>query len=110
EAGGKMLVAYLVAQQGELPAPAALRAFVKQWLPEHMVPAAFIFLSELPLTPNGKIDRRALPAPEHSRVDQQAPTTTPTPIEEIITGICAQLLKYEAVSGADNFFELGGHS
>ena len=63
EAGGKMLVAYLVAQQGELPALAELRAFLKQWLPEHMVPAAFIFVSELPLTTSGKINRSALPEP-----------------------------------------------
>ncbi|HKR94175.1 MAG TPA: condensation domain-containing protein, partial [Candidatus Angelobacter sp.] len=65
-------------------------------------------LETLPLMPNGKPNRQVLPAPAH--VESQASTTTQRPIEEIITGICAHLLKYEAVSGADNFFEIGGHS
>src|SRR6185369_6363395 len=97
------LVSYIV---GEVEI-AELRRHLKQKLPDYMIPSAFVVLDALPLMANGKIDKRALPAPER---DHQALTTSQTPIEEIITGICAHLLKYEAVSAADNFFELGGHS
>ena len=107
-AGDKRLVSYIVA--AEPVESGELRRYLKRQLPDYMMPSAFVLLDVLPLMPNGKIDRRALPAPESARIEQQASTTTQTPIEEIITGICAHLLKCEEVSGADNFFEIGGHS
>ena len=104
--GDKRLVAYIVAAEPiDIP---ELRRHLKQQLPDYMIPSAFVVLDALPLLPSGKINRQALPAP--TRVEPQASPTTQTPIEEIITGICARLLKCEAVSGAANFFELGGHS
>src|SRR6185312_8541053 len=66
--GETKLLAYLVAG-GQQPAPSvtALREFLQQKLPEHMIPASFIVLEAMPLTPNGKIDRKALPAPDQAR-------------------------------------------
>src|SRR6185436_5389111 len=61
--GDRRLVAYVTVHSGFSPSAAELRGFVREELPEHMVPAAVVFLAELPLTPNGKLDRRALPAP-----------------------------------------------
>ena len=105
-AGDKRLVSYIVA--AEPVESGELRRHLKQQLPDYMIPSAFVLLDALPLTPNGKLNRQALPEP--TRVEHQASSTTQTPIEEIITGICAHLLKCEEVSGADNFFEIGGHS
>jgi thioesterase domain-containing protein/acyl carrier protein len=105
-------VAYTVACE---PAPAtddSLRAFLKERLPEYMVPAAFVTLPALPLTPNGKVDRKALSAgaaPEHSFADESY-ITPRTPIEEAVAGLCAELLGVERVGATDSFFELGGHS
>ena len=110
-AGDKRLVSYIVAAEAVEPIDIAeLRRHLKQQVPDYMIPSAFVVLDALPLMPNGKIDRRALPGPEPARVDHQESTTTQTPIEEIVTGICAHLLKCVEVSAADNFFEIGGHS
>jgi acyl carrier protein len=102
----KRLVSYVVAD--DAVGIGELRQHLKQKLPDYMMPSAFVMIDTLPLMPNGKIDRRALPEP--SRTEHQPSTTTRTPIEEIVTGICAHLLRFEEVSAEDNFFELGGHS
>jgi amino acid adenylation domain-containing protein len=88
---------------------ANLRAFLKEHLPEYMIPSAFVLLDALPKTPNGKLDRKALPAPEQSQIDT-AYVAPRTPTEEIIAGIWAELLHRERVGIHDNFFALGGHS
>ncbi len=108
--GEKRLVAYVVAG-----ARAAddddLRRFLKEKLPEYMVPAVFVLLDALPLMPNGKIDRRALPAPDRSRPELDKAFVAPrTPTEELLAEIWAQLLDIERVGVHDNFFDLGGHS
>jgi amino acid adenylation domain-containing protein len=91
----------------------ALRSYLQEWLPEHMVPAVLVQLPELPLTPNKKIDRRALTL----RVDLQPETASSqppaTPTEELLASIWSQLLpvnRAHDISRHDNFFELGGHS
>ncbi len=98
------LVAYVTAGSAE-----GLREFVRQRLPEYMVPAAVVALTAFPLTPNGKVDRKALPAPEFTerQVEYAAPRGAE---EEILAGIWSELLKLERVGRHDDFFDLGGHS
>ena len=108
--GDKQLVAYLVtADPEEPPKPAEVREFLRQRLPDYMVPSAFVVLDKLPLTANGKIDRRTLPEPclERQAEGYRAPRTPP---EEILCGIYAELLGLERVGIDENFFSLGGHS
>ncbi|NER25603.1 MAG: amino acid adenylation domain-containing protein [Symploca sp. SIO1C2] len=85
-----------------------LREYLKDKLPEYMVPSTFVTLDTLPLTPNGKIDRKALPAPETQRDAEYIAPRTPS--EQIIANIFAQVLNVENIGINDNFFELGGHS
>ncbi|HYG64177.1 MAG TPA: amino acid adenylation domain-containing protein, partial [Thermoanaerobaculia bacterium] len=103
--GARRLVAYVV---GEVTAD-ALRRALRERLPEHMVPAAFVMLAELPLTPNGKVDRKALPAPDGHAAEKsyQAPRT---PMEQILARIWSELLDLERVGVDESFFDLGGHS
>ena len=108
--GDKRLVAYIVPQKEQTLTVSVLRSFLKEKLPEYMVPSAIVILEGLPLTSNGKLDRRALPAPDlHSQLSDKyvAPRNS---IEEILSGIWAQVLKVDRVGIHDNFFELGGHS
>jgi len=110
--GDLRLVAYLVAhEQPGAPSPAELRAALKERLPDYMLPADFVTLSELPLMPNGKLDRKALPAPDHSTINESAGYIAPrTSVEEVIAGIWSDVLHVERVGVTDNFFERGGHS
>ena len=88
-----------------------LRNFLKERLPEHMVPASFIILDTLPLLPNGKLDRRALPAPEAVRPDlPQAFVAPRTSVEQSLAGVWSDLLGLPQIGVHDNFFDLGGHS
>ncbi|MCG6135477.1 MAG: non-ribosomal peptide synthase/polyketide synthase [Nostoc sp. LLA-1] len=108
--GDKRLVAYIVPQPQITPTVSVLRSFLKEKLPEYMVPSAIAILESLPLTPNGKIDRRALPAPEPSSESRDEYVAPRTPLEEILALIWQQVLKVELVGRHDNFFTLGGHS
>ena len=88
-----------------------LRHYLKQKLPDYMIPSAFVLMKALPLTPNGKIDRRALPAPDNFHNEQEDKFVAPgTPTEAKLAAIWVQVLGLEKVSINDNFFELGGHS
>ncbi|NEN99513.1 MAG: non-ribosomal peptide synthetase, partial [Moorea sp. SIO3I7] len=113
-AGGQRLVVYIVPKQ-ESTQDASLipqiRQFLKQKLPEYMIPAAFVLLDAFPLTPNGKIDRRALPVPD--TVSSGISTTYVMPqteTEQLLAKIWQEVLQVEKVGIYDNFFELGGHS
>jgi amino acid adenylation domain-containing protein len=102
--GDRRLVAWVV---GTAPAE-ELRAHLRRSLPEYMVPAAFVALSQLPLSPNGKVDRGALPAPRFTAGEGfVAPRT---PVEEVLAGIWAEVLGRERMSVQESFFEAGGHS
>ncbi|KST68613.1 non-ribosomal peptide synthetase [Mastigocoleus testarum] len=86
-----------------------LRDFLKQELPEYMIPSAFVFLDALPLTPSGKINRRALPTPSVTHEPESfVPPRTPT--EATLGKIWQEVLGLKQVSIHDNFFECGGHS
>ncbi|HYO54957.1 non-ribosomal peptide synthetase [Archangium sp.] len=106
--GGKRLVAYLVAQKGQELDGEELRKWLRQKLPEYMVPSAFMVLEALPLSPNGKVDRKALPAPDVvSRSEYVAPRNE---TEQRLCDVWAQMLGARQVGIHDNFFELGGDS
>jgi amino acid adenylation domain-containing protein len=105
----KQLVAYVVADTPGGDLPAKLRGWLRERLPEYMVPAAFVVLDKLPLSPNGKVDRRALPAP--SMCPAGPPRVPPqTDAQRRVAAIWAQVLGLPEVGLADNFFDLGGHS
>ncbi|HEX8458762.1 MAG TPA: amino acid adenylation domain-containing protein, partial [Pyrinomonadaceae bacterium] len=113
EIGDKRLVAYLVAEQAtNAPVETGeLRAFLKQQLPDYMIPAHYVWLESLPLTPNGKVDRKALPAPDHGEaISTGRYVAARTPVEELLVGIWEEVLRVERVGVTDNFFEMGGHS
>ncbi|HKH47076.1 MAG TPA: non-ribosomal peptide synthase/polyketide synthase, partial [Thermoanaerobaculia bacterium] len=110
---GKRLVAYVVVRDASLPTP-ALRSWLRERLPDFMVPQRFVALAELPLSPTGKVDRAALPAPEAQEglgEEAFAAGRAPrSPEEELLAGIWAEVLGRERVGFAENFFEIGGHS
>jgi amino acid adenylation domain-containing protein len=111
--GDKQLVAYIVPsdQQGPGPRFDELRDFLKQKLPEYMVPAAFVALDRLPLTANGKIDRSALPAPERGRTSLETGHVAPrTLMEAAVAQIWSRVLGLTRLGVHVNFFDLGGHS
>jgi hypothetical protein len=102
-------VAYVVCENGSAATGEILRGYLKEVLPEHMVPSKFVMLDFLPLTPNGKVDVRALPAPADAgrQADYVAPRS---PVEDVLAGMWAEVLKLERVGVYDDFFLLGGHS
>ncbi|HEX8275905.1 MAG TPA: amino acid adenylation domain-containing protein, partial [Longimicrobiaceae bacterium] len=108
--GDRRIVAYVVPAEGAAADAAALRAHLRERVPEYMLPSAFVALGEFPLTPGGKLDRRALPAPEAADAGADAPARPRTPTEELLVGIFAEVLGVERVGARDDFFELGGHS
>ncbi|MEU9029361.1 amino acid adenylation domain-containing protein [Streptomyces sp. NPDC048383] len=106
------LIAYVTAVPGSpaaAPAPDGLRAWLRERLPEHMVPARFVVLDRLPLTPNGKIDRAALP--EVGPVPTEGGRQPRNEAEELVRGLVAEVLGVrDPLSMDDDFFEFGGHS
>jgi amino acid adenylation domain-containing protein/non-ribosomal peptide synthase protein (TIGR01720 family) len=102
--GDRRLVGYITGTADTATARAALA----ELLPAYMVPTAVVSLDALPLTVNGKLDKRALPTPEYQDVDRyRAPASA---VEEILSGIYAQVLGLERVGVDDSFFQLGGDS
>jgi len=105
-----MLTAYVVAGDTE-PSESELRNFLKQELPDYMIPASFVVLDALPLNSSGKIDRLKLPAPGPARRPLTAAFVAPrTQMEADLARIWSTVLKRAEIGATDNFFELGGHS
>jgi aspartate racemase len=110
-AGDKHLVAYLVPHPGLAPAAAELRSFVRDKVPEYMMPSAFVLLEAMPLTPNGKVDRQVLLRLEGRPLESTAPYVKPqSQVERTIAALWQDLLHVDKVGLSDNFFDLGGHS
>ena len=108
--GGKTLIAYLVCNE-QRPAVNDLRLFIRDRLPEYMVPARYVFLRKLPLTPNGKVDRKALAGLNETEETTNRVFKKPqTDTERSLTEIFQRGLKLKEISVDDNFFEIGGNS
>jgi len=111
KSGDKRLLAYVVLSEKSSIATSNMRNFLKEKLPDYMVPSAFVMMDALPLTPNGKVDRSALPEPDSWQPGTEDCYVAPsTPIEEMLAGIWCDVLGLKKVGIHDNFFELGGHS
>ena len=109
---GRRLVAYVQAEGG---APEDLRAWLRERVPDFMVPSAVVRVPEMPLTPNGKVDRRALAAlavkaPDGEREEETPFVSLRGPVEEVLGEIWAEVLGRERIGARDGFFDLGGHS
>ena len=108
--GDKRLVAYIVPNREPAPAIRELRSFLKEKLPDYMVPSGYVLLDSLPLTLNGKVDRRALPDPgkiEQEHTDYVAPRDE---TERILCRVWSEVLGVHRVGLDDDFFAMGGHS
>ena len=105
------LVAYVVLERGESLTVSEIRRFLRNRVPDYMVPGLVVELDDFPLTANGKIDRKALPDPLASSTRPESKFSPPSTHSEIlIAEVWAELLTLDQVSRHDNFFELGGHS
>ena len=108
--GERQLVAYLVLTEGSTVSGSALRDFLRQRMPDYMVPSAFVAIPSLPVTEQGKVNRAALPSVNGNRLSDEAYAAPQTLVEEELVKILAPLLKLDRVGVNDNFFLLGGHS
>lgn len=110
--GQRRLVAYAVAAEGSAPPPGPeLREALRRHLPEHMLPAAFVWLPALPVSANGKVDRRALPAPRADRPELGTAYVAPAgELEARVARAFAEALGIERAGARDSFFDLGGNS
>ena len=110
ESGEKFLAAYVVPRANAAARSGELRNFLRQELPDYMIPSAFMFLESLPLT-NGKLNRKALPKPENKRPEMEQPYVSPrSEIEGKLGQIWEAILDLRPIGVHDDFFELGGHS
>jgi len=111
QGGDKRLVAYVVLDPLVEATHSGLRDFLREFLPEYMLPAAFVRLDALPLTPHGKIDRAALPALDPANTLRDEVAAGPrSDIEQRVAEIVGELLDLDEIGLDDNFFLLGGHS
>jgi amino acid adenylation domain-containing protein len=111
EPGNKQLVGYVVAPGSKPATLEDLQVYLRDKLPEYMVPAQFVFLDSMPLTLNGKVDQKGLPAPSHENVLDDRKFAAPrTDTEKALAAIYAELLRAERIGIHDDFFDLGGHS
>ncbi|MFN6565572.1 MAG: amino acid adenylation domain-containing protein [Nostoc sp. ChiSLP01] len=102
------LIAYITESKKSVNLEVEVKKYLKNCLPNYMIPSQIMVLDRLPLTANGKLDRRALPAPNTVATADFEILVTPT--EELLASLWQGLLKIKSVGRSDNFFELGGHS
>ncbi|MFN6567373.1 amino acid adenylation domain-containing protein [Dendronalium sp. ChiSLP03b] len=109
--GDKYLVAYIVVDRDRAAKTDEVRRFLKQRLPDYMMPSTFVILEALPMTPNGKVDRRALPEPAQIRQELEETFVAPRDEMELqLVKIWQKILGVNPIGIRDNFFSLGGHS
>jgi amino acid adenylation domain-containing protein len=108
--GEQRLVAYLVRHEESDLTVKGLRQYLKEKLPEYMIPAAFVVLDALPLTPNGKVERRSLPAPAAIAGDEDSFIAPRDAIELQLVEIWEEVLRVRSIGVTDDFFDLGGNS
>ena len=83
---------------------------LRERLPEYMVPALIIRVEQMPHTLNGKVDKKLLPALDHSRVEDAEFIPPSTPVEQTLAEVWQEVLGVKQIGTLDNFFNLGGHS
>jgi amino acid adenylation domain-containing protein len=109
--GDRRLVAYVVPRQASTLTEQQVRSFLKQKLPDHMLPARYVFLDSLPLTSNGKVDRRALPPPGQRDENRAEPLDAPRDAFELqLVKVWEEVLRAKPIGIKEDFFELGGNS
>jgi len=110
DSGERRLVAYVTSTDGKHTDAGELRDYLKERLPEYMIPSAFMVLDQMPLTENGKLDARSLPAPSSEAYETSQYDPPVGVLEELVADIWKEILNLERVSRSANFFEIGGHS
>jgi amino acid adenylation domain-containing protein/non-ribosomal peptide synthase protein (TIGR01720 family) len=111
EQGDRRLVTYVLTAYGQRPTATELRGYLRERLPDYMIPSTFVLLDAFPLLPNGKVNRKALPAPDSSRPELECEFVEPrNETEATLARIWAEALGLERVGAHDNFFDLGGDS
>ena len=108
-AGQQRLIGYVELREGEAWRPEQVREYLKERLPDYMVPAVILKVEEIAVTRNGKVDRSALPHPDDF-APTEASETPSTPVEEILANIWSEVLGRESIGKNESFFEIGGHS
>ncbi|RZI38297.1 hypothetical protein EGT07_34925, partial [Herbaspirillum sp. HC18] len=108
--GNTRLVAYVAARRGDgagLDAgefAGAMRNHLRAFLPDYMLPSAFVRLDALPLTPNGKVDRKALPAPDDDAFARRRFESPRGDVEQVVANVWAELLGVDRIGRSDHFF------
>lgn len=107
----RRLAAYIVLKNRDTCESSDLRQFLKDKVPDYMVPAVIMIMDAFPLTPSGKVDRRNFPAPEVTRSQSDDAFAAPKDsIETRLADLWSEILGVQAIGMDDNFFDLGGHS
>lgn len=107
--GQTALVAYVVLH-GPEHGTRELREYLRQCLPDYMIPQHFVPLPALPLLPNGKLDRQSLPPPRATDALPESSARPRNPTEEALWHVWSQLLQSDLFGIHDNLFDIGGHS
>ncbi len=111
QVGDVRLVAYLLYGHQQSPENSALRQYLKQKLPDYMIPAAFVTLDTIPLLPNNKVDLKALPKPQYKKsLNSGLVGNYTNTLEQSLARIWETVLESKKFGPEDSFFDVGGHS
>ncbi|OMP77242.1 non-ribosomal peptide synthetase [[Flexibacter] sp. ATCC 35208] len=108
--GKQQLVAWLQAEKDNVPEILSLQFYLRNCLPQFMIPSAFVVLEEFPLNQNGKIDRKRLPLPDENITEDSGYTAPRNEIEMLLATAWQKVLGKQRISIHDNYFNLGGDS